>query len=106
MLLGEPVRDRADFGGPQDRSLEALYPEIWTERRTKMRSPTELMVRYHTLGRRHPVEEGTGRTLNISSRGIFIHSQNQIDPGAKVEISIQWPFELDGGVHLQLGLGK
>jgi hypothetical protein len=107
MLLGESVRDITDFGASQIPSLEALCPDIWTERRTKMRYPIELQVRYHTLARRHPIEEGIGRTLNMSSSGIFICSQNQINPGAKVEISIQWPFQLDRGIHLQLvGTGK
>jgi hypothetical protein len=81
--------------------MEALSQKIEIERRANIRYPVELAVRYHTLGTKHPVN-GTGRTRDISSSGLFISSQNRINPGARIEVSIQWPSQLDGGIRLQL----
>jgi hypothetical protein len=40
--------------------------------------------------------------MNISSGGVLVASQNEIGAGIEVELSIEWPFLLDGRVPLQL----
>jgi hypothetical protein len=106
MLLRQSIRDKASRGAARHRSMEALSQNIGNERRAKTRYPVELEVRYRTVATRHPVD-GTGRTLNMSSSGVFISSQNRINTDARIEVSIQWPFDLDGGIRLQMvAVGK
>lgn len=71
------------------------------ERRAKIRYPVELTVRYHTLGKGRPVA-GVGRTLNMSSSGLLVASQSEINPGASVAVSVDWPTLLHGAIRLQL----
>ena len=71
-----------------------------TERRTKARYPLELTVHYQTLDGQ-PVC-GTGRTLNVSSGGALIAAEHDLDEGARLKITIEWPTLLDGITPLQL----
>lgn len=45
---------------------------------------------------------GYGRTINISSGGILIETQNRLTIGRQIEFSIQWPCLLSGSVPLKL----
>ena len=65
------------------------------ERRSKVRFPLELPVRYRTLARRHALA-GQGWVTNMSSDGVLVTSQNEVSAGIGVELSIEWPFFLDG----------
>jgi hypothetical protein len=38
----------------------------------------------------------------MSSAGVLVASETQLRPGARVELSIEWPSLLDGQVPLQL----
>src|SRR5579863_6838088 len=72
------------------------------ERRSNRRYPLDLGVRF-----RSPAGgfTGVGRTVNLSSGGVLVdcqHATDQIGAGAQIEISIEWPLTLDGGVPLQL----
>lgn len=71
-----------------------------TERRTKARYPLELTVHYQTLSSQ-PVR-GTGRTVNLSSSGALIAAEHDLDEGARLKITIEWPTLLDGITPLQL----
>lgn len=71
------------------------------ERRSKVRFPLELRVRYRSLARRFPVA-GTGTVVNISRSGVLVSSAHAIREGARVELSIEWPSLLDGRVPLQV----
>ncbi len=71
-----------------------------TERRTKARYPLELTVHYQTLSSQ-PVC-GTGRTLNVSSSGALIAAEHDLDEGARLKITIEWPTLLNGTTPLQL----
>ncbi|MBZ5608264.1 MAG: PilZ domain-containing protein [Acidobacteriia bacterium] len=106
MLLHESIRGSAGRGAAKHRSMEALGQKAKIERRTKARYPIELQLHYHSLAKRNPIN-GTGRTLDMSSNGLLITSEVGVNPGAWLEISIQWPSELDGGIRLQLiAVGK
>ncbi|HTW67204.1 MAG TPA: PilZ domain-containing protein [Bryobacteraceae bacterium] len=72
------------------------------ERRARFRYPLELNVRYRTLpGARAWV--GTGRTLNVSSCGLLIWSQEEIvEDGSRLQVSVDWPITLNGATPLQL----
>lgn len=71
------------------------------ERRSKTRYPVTLSVRYRTMGRSHRTT-GMGRTVNISSSGLWVSSTHRTEVGTKVEVNIEWPSMLDGQIPLQL----
>jgi hypothetical protein len=72
------------------------------ERRASVRFPLDLGLRYSIACRASPVENGTGRTIDLSSSGLAFTADKPIPVGAKVDVSIDWPAMLDGGVQLQL----
>jgi len=73
-----------------------------TERRSKMRYPIRLSVRYRGLGRMGGVV-GVGQTLDLSSSGILVESphQQKVGVGSRLEVSVEWPIMLDGTSPLQ-----
>ena len=72
------------------------------ERRSKNRYPVELKVRYRTLVS-GPAPVGIGRTLNVSSGGLLIASEQQfVHDGSRLRLSLEWPTLLDGTTPLQL----
>jgi hypothetical protein len=85
----------------KNRRLKAPLEPVVIERRLRVRFPLELLVRYRTLDRPRPLT-GRGSIMNISSGGVLVASQNEIGAGIEVELSIEWPFLLDGRVPLQL----
>ena len=48
------------------------------------------------------METGSGRTINLSSAGLSFTADRPLRPGQKLEVSIDWPVLLAGGVELQL----
>ena len=64
------------------------------ERRSGVRFPIEQEVRYKVLSR-NAVETGTGKTVNISSTGVLFSTQCDLHPGERLEVSINWPAQLD-----------
>ncbi len=86
--------------------MEAMKSTTPIERRSKMRYPVTLNVRYRTLGRYRRVS-GLGRTVNLSSGGILVSSEQKIAVGTRLEVNLEWPSLLDGEIPLQLvALGK
>jgi hypothetical protein len=73
-----------------------------SERRASTRFPLNLEVRYTVAGCRAPVEGGSGRTIDMSSSGLSFTADRPLPTGVKLEVSIDWPALLDGGVQLQL----
>ena len=71
------------------------------ERRRKVRYRIELNARYRTIGQTERIA-GIARTCDISSGGALLSSQHEIVAGTRVEISMEWPFLLDGSTPLQL----
>ncbi len=84
----------------KNRISELLRPDV-PERRSKVRFPLELRVRYRSLSRRCPAA-GTGVVMNISRSGVLISSEHEVSTGARIELSIEWPSLLDGRVPLQV----
>jgi hypothetical protein len=71
------------------------------ERRSKIRYPVSLNVKYRTVGRSNRIS-GVGRTLNMSSGGLLIAADQHTQLGAKIELNVEWPSLLDGMIPLQL----
>jgi hypothetical protein len=67
------------------------------ERRGSTRFPVEMEVRFScgTL-------TGTGRTIDMSSSGIFFTSDSLLPVGLRLDLSVDWPVRLAGGTRLQL----
>jgi len=72
------------------------------ERRASTRFPLALEVRYTVSGRRALRETGSGRTIDLSSSGLRFATQGPLEPGIKLDVAIDWPVLLNGGVQLQL----
>ena len=70
------------------------------ERRERVRFPVSLAVDYRTLGREN--NHGAGQTVNISSAGVLFTGPHQFAIGQCIELTINWPFQLDGAIPLQL----
>jgi len=61
-----------------------------------------LEVRYVVLDRCAPAQTGSGRTIDLSSSGLSLTADRPLLTGQKLEVSIDWPVLLGGGVQLQL----
>jgi hypothetical protein len=86
--------------------LAILNWPVLGERRSKVRYPLELNIRYRYFAG-GSLRFGAGRTINVSSGGVLVASTRIIPPhemsvGENVEMSIEWPPLLDGRISLQL----
>jgi hypothetical protein len=73
-----------------------------TDRRGKRRFQIEQEVRYRLLYGHRIAETGIGRTLNMSSSGVWLTTQTQLNPGLPVEISVNWPVLLNNFCPMKL----
>ena len=65
------------------------------ERRTKFRFEIERELRYKVVEDGTMISSGTGHTINVGSGGVAFAAEQQLTPGAFVELSIGWPVLLD-----------
>jgi len=85
----------------RDYRVEAFPLPVSMERRSRVRFPLELTVRFRTLGESYPVA-GIGSAVNMSSGGVLVAYEQEIGVGTLMELNIEWPVPLDGRVPLQL----
>jgi len=77
------------------------------ERRAKKRFVMEREIRYKVLEQDKIIAVGNGKTLNLSSNGVAFVTENELPPGAFIELSIAWPALLENRCPLQLiGFGR
>jgi hypothetical protein len=72
------------------------------ERRTKRRFQIEQEVRYKMLYGQRIAETGTGKSLNISSSGVWFTTENMLTIGMPVELSMNWPVLLNDSCPMKL----
>ncbi len=72
------------------------------ERRLKRRFHIEQEVRYKMLYGQRIAETGTGKTLNISSSGVWFTTENMLTTGMPVEVSMNWPVLLNDSCPMKL----
>jgi len=72
------------------------------ERRIKRRFRIEQDVRYKMLYGQRIAETGTGRTMNISSSGVWFTTPNMLTAGMPVELSMTWPVLLNDSCPMKL----
>ncbi len=79
-----------------------VRPSEKLERRTKARFPIRRELRYKVLEDNTIVASGVGRTLDISSSGLAFDIDQNVKPGAFIELSISWPVLLDESCPMRL----
>jgi c-di-GMP-binding flagellar brake protein YcgR len=72
------------------------------ERRTKRRFKIDQEVKYKMLYGQRIAETGAGRTLNISSGGVWFSTENMLTSGMPVELSLSWPVLLNDSCPMKL----
>jgi hypothetical protein len=79
-----------------------LRPDGTVDRRDSRRFAIEQEVFYKILDHRVATpESGVGRTLDISSGGVLFETKQQLRAGKRVEVSVNWPAQLEGGCPLK-----
>ena len=73
------------------------------ERRARTRYPLGLELQYTILSP-HPQPRGNGRAVDVSSSGVRFAADQPLASGLIIELAVQWPVLLDGGVQMQLVL--
>jgi hypothetical protein len=82
--------------------LSALRESSRPDQRLHRRYPIALDLRYKLENERHITHSGSGRTLNLSSGGIFFKPKEPVPERGQIELVVNWPFLLDGACHLHL----
>ncbi len=72
------------------------------ERRSKRRFQIEQEVKYKMLYGQRIAETGTGRTLSISSSGVWFTTESMLTSGLPVELSMNWPVLLNDYCPMKL----
>lgn len=72
------------------------------ERRGKRRFHIEQDVRYKMLYGQRIAETGAGKTVNISSGGVWFTTENMLTTGMPVELSMAWPVLLNEACPMKL----
>jgi len=85
------VNDQREKRGPDER-----------ERRLKRRFQIEQEIRYKMLYGQRIAETGSGKTLNISSSGVWFTTENMLTIGMPVELSMNLPVLLNESCPMKL----
>jgi PilZ domain len=72
------------------------------ERRTKFRFEMPRDLRYKVVEDETITAFGTGQTIDMGSGGVAFVAEQELKPGAFVEISISWPVLLDKTLPMRL----
>jgi len=79
------------------------YPQTSeNERRGKRRFQIEQDIRYKMLYGQRIAETGMGKTLNISSGGVWFTTENMLTTGMPVELALNWPVLLNDACPMKL----
>jgi hypothetical protein len=89
-------------GDGEKGSSSTLVHRAVTERRSHARYPIELDVRYIGSWTQRIPHEGSGKTRDFSSGGIFFSANQPLPKGHRVKLFINWPIPLNGTCPLQL----
>ena len=86
-----------------------LQPQDYfhAERRTNDRFPMENQLRYKLVEAKRITQTGDGKTVNMSSSGILFTVAEALPVGQRVELSVDWPAQLNEHCGLKLvALGR
>ncbi len=79
-----------------------LTKEPSPERRLSARYPLALELLYSVSHDGAPAETGSGHTIYLSSSGLRFTADRPLLTGLSLDLTIDWPTRLGGGVQLQL----
>ncbi len=72
------------------------------EKRKAVRYPLSQHLSYRILDARSHYRPGTGVTVDMSSSGVLFAAEQPLPSGKRVELSIHWAAQRDGGWWLKL----
>ena len=81
---------------------DSLLRQSERERRNKRRFQIEQEVRYKMLYGQRIAETGNGKTMNISSGGVWFTTESMLTTGMPVELSMTWPVLLNDNCPMKL----
>jgi len=81
---------------------ESVLRNSERERRNKRRFQIEQEVRYKMLYGQRIAETGNGKTMNISSGGVWFTTESMLTTGMPVELSMTWPVLLNDNCPMKL----
>ncbi len=81
---------------------ESVLRNSERERRNKRRFQIEQEVRYKMLYGQRIAETGNGKTMNISSGGVWFSTESMLTTGMPVELSMTWPVLLNDNCPMKL----
>jgi c-di-GMP-binding flagellar brake protein YcgR len=81
---------------------DSLLRSSERERRNKRRFQIEQDVRYKMLYGQRIAETGNGKTMNISSGGVWFSTESMLTTGMPVELSMTWPVLLNDNCPMKL----
>src|SRR5690349_6564701 len=84
-----------------DSALRRTKPDSIADRRGSRRFPFDEQVAYRFFQGRLIVE-GTGKAINMSSGGLLFTTRDRLPEGHKVQVTVNWPAQLDGGCRLKV----
>jgi hypothetical protein len=77
-------------------------PHDRADQRLNQRYPITLNVEYKLLKKGRVARFGSGRTMNISSGGIYFEVDEPLPGRGRIELAMEWPFLLEGVCALKL----
>ena len=81
---------------------EKMVAQGERERRIKRRFQIEQDVRYKMLYGQRIAETGSGKTVNISSGGVWFTTETMLTSGMPIELSMAWPVLLNDSCPMKL----
>jgi hypothetical protein len=91
---------------PSNGRQSPILTKLPQDRRASSRFPLPEEAQYRMLDGRTELS-GSGKVLDISSNGVRFTTQAAIPAGARLQVSVAWPVQLDGGCPLKLvALGR
>jgi hypothetical protein len=81
---------------------EAGVPENNVDRRANVRFPLQLAVSYRTFNPAACSGSSPLKSVNISSNGLLFEDNGTLQPGQRVQVSLEWPARLDQRIPLNL----
>lgn len=72
------------------------------DRRSKKRFDIHQPVRYKMSHGQRLAATGVGKTVNVSSGGVWITTENRLAPGWPIELSMNWPVLLHDACPMKL----
>jgi CheY-like chemotaxis protein len=101
--LADPLKlRRAVAGALKSEDDEGAGKDAAAQRRTNARFPCRLAVSYQALENPFLSGVATSETLNISSKGLLFATEEALQPGQLLQISVDWPARLENQVPLKL----